>query len=338
MTENPHEAEDHTAFIEELERDGVFNDWWYYSVELAKGRIANGVYPDDLPDLPRILLKRIETNGMKCLDVGTMEGVIPALWAKRGAKQVVATDCSDHCLAKIDIIKRIYGVDYNFQQTPPIPFLAGFLNNQNLVNFDVCNLSGVLYHVFSPMLTLCGVRPLIRDGGLFVVATNITLDESASMHFNYKGAFQKEVNTFWYMSPKCFDYILRFLKLAPIDCIWTETTDQQYKDHYHGTVDGLRTGYLAVVCRAVNQIVAEPDDDWMVNSERSSWEYMWYMNSKVAPSSDAAPVEYRGNPDKSLYNAATGTMDLQKFVSSVEPYNKTADPSESSMLRLVDTD
>ena len=85
-------------------------------------------------------------------------------------------------------------------------------------SFDLINCSGLLYHVVSPMLVLLGCRPLLKRNGLMIVSTNVVLADRCLMEFNDGGRLHEEANTFWYLSVKYFDYLLRFLKLQPIDC------------------------------------------------------------------------------------------------------------------------
>lgn len=56
---------------------------WYYSVELAPGQITKGQYDPGLPMVPRQLARRVDVAGMECLDLGSVEGLMPALLARR---------------------------------------------------------------------------------------------------------------------------------------------------------------------------------------------------------------------------------------------------------------
>lgn len=71
---------------------------WYYSVEVFPGLVARGSFPDDLVMLPRLLTRHAEVTGHSCLDIGSMEGLLPTLLARRGASRVVATDAVPHAL------------------------------------------------------------------------------------------------------------------------------------------------------------------------------------------------------------------------------------------------
>ena len=80
----------------ELERSNLFTGWWYYSVELLPGLITKGQYPDSFPLLPRILLRNCDLRGATCLDLGSMEGLMPVVMCRKGANEVLATDAIDH--------------------------------------------------------------------------------------------------------------------------------------------------------------------------------------------------------------------------------------------------
>ena len=59
-------------------------------------RNANGV---------RRMLRNCELTGMECLDLGSMEGLMPALMCRGGAGRVVATDALSHCVEKMATVR-----------------------------------------------------------------------------------------------------------------------------------------------------------------------------------------------------------------------------------------
>ena len=52
------------------------------------GLITKGQYPDSFPMLPRMLLRNCDLRGTTCLDLGSMEGLMPVLMCRQGAKAV----------------------------------------------------------------------------------------------------------------------------------------------------------------------------------------------------------------------------------------------------------
>src|SRR5438046_8063622 len=131
----------------ELSESELARSSWYYSIELLPGVVMPGRYPE-VPLLPRLLLRRCRMEGASCLDLGTMEGLIPTLLAKRGARAVLAVDHSNHALGKIDAVKHYHGVDFESRSVGLMYHLHEQLAPRG---FDLVNCSGLLYHVLSPL-------------------------------------------------------------------------------------------------------------------------------------------------------------------------------------------
>jgi tRNA (mo5U34)-methyltransferase len=66
---------------------------WYHTLELAPGVVTPGMF-DHRPALGRYMLPQ-ELAGMRCLDVGTMDGFWAFEMERRGADEVVAADLAD---------------------------------------------------------------------------------------------------------------------------------------------------------------------------------------------------------------------------------------------------
>src|SRR5439155_4992136 len=137
---------------EDLAKSDLFTRWWYYSVELMPGLITKGQYPDSFPMLPRMLLRNCDLHGTTCLDLGSMEGLMPIVMCRRGAKAVLATDAIDHCREKMAALRYYYKASFEFQQVGLMYDLNNKLRKSGRGSFDVINLSGLLYHVFSPLM------------------------------------------------------------------------------------------------------------------------------------------------------------------------------------------
>jgi 2-polyprenyl-3-methyl-5-hydroxy-6-metoxy-1,4-benzoquinol methylase len=172
--------------------------WWYHTVERERGGYYKGIYPDDMVLLPRRNLAKIDLKGRKALDVCTMEGLMPTLMCKGGAAEVVGvdsarpsayrpakgTDTISEMTPKIDEVKRLHGVNWRYEVIPEMVPVGKHLLSHGFGQFDLVNLSGLLYHVYSPMHWLGAIRPLIRDGGLAIISTNIAYYDSPVMIFN----------------------------------------------------------------------------------------------------------------------------------------------------------
>jgi 2-polyprenyl-3-methyl-5-hydroxy-6-metoxy-1,4-benzoquinol methylase len=308
-----------TAYPEDPDRlrsSRLARDPWYYSVELLPGVVVPGQFAPDVPMLPRLMLRRCDVAGRTCLDVGTMEGLVPVLLAKRGAGHVTAVDHSSHALGRLAAVRHYHRVEFEYRNVG----LMYRLHRRLRGGYDLVNLSGLLYHVFSPLGVLAAVRPLLKRGGLAVVSTNVTLDPGWVMDFNAGGRMQAEANTFWYPSTRLLDYMLRYMRLAPIDCAFLP---------HSALGDEVRfdkpSGYLSVVCRAVD---AADSDAWMRESSRTSWEYHGLSDWRRADAQPRSSIEYSGS---------AAEIDLADEVAARPPVSLTAEPDDTHLLRLEAT-
>lgn len=314
----------------ELERSPLYRTWWYYSVELLPGLVARGVYPEDLPNLPRLMLRRCELGGASCLDLGSMEGLIPVLMRRGGAERVLATDAVDHCRDKLEAVEHYYGVRFEYRSVGLMYGLDRKLRGQG---FDLIHCSGLLYHVFSPLAVLCGLRPLLKRGGLMIVSTNVVLADGHAMEFNNGGRMQRERNTFWYPSVPLFDYLLRYLRLAPLDCLFVPHEAVRSGERY---VFDKPSGYLSVVCRAADEPVAAAGDEWMRGSAASSWEYQWGVDWARAARQPRSAARLKEEPDRRFFRGDAECLDLWEAVRGRAPLTAAPDPADTHLLRLGD--
>lgn len=321
----------HPATPAELRESSLLNSWWYYDVELLPGVVAKGVYPPDMPMAPRLMLRRCGLKGASCLDIGSMEGLMPVLMQRGGASRTLAIDGSDHCVEKLAAVQHYHRTSFEYQTVGPMYGLSEKLGGEG---FDLINCSGLLYHVLSPALVLAGLRASLKRNGLMIVSTNVLIDSEPYADFNARGRMQVEPNTFWYLSTGLLDYLLRYLRLAPIACAYlpheTMRTDWRMET-------GKRSGYLSVLCRAVDEIAPEPGDEWMVDSAARSWEYEWHTDWERA---DAQPISRigagQGRVEQWLgRRRQSRQIDLTETVEAQPPL-RSAPLSDSHTLRLAD--
>jgi SAM-dependent methyltransferase len=267
--------------------------WWYYTVEREDGGFYKGIYPDDMILLPRANLAKIDLRGRKCLDVCTMEGLMPTLMAKGGAAEVVATDSARpsayaktgtdtilEMVPKINEVKRLNGVNWSYEVIPEMVPVSHHLLSHGFGQFDVVNLSGLLYHVISPMHWLGAIRPLIRDGGIAIISTNVAFYDSPVMAFNEMGSLQPNLTTYWYPTISLLDYLLRYFRLCPVDALYSRSQPPD-------------KGYASIICRALPDVIPDPGDAWMKPSAWESWDMMWYGGLELAGRSQATDIGFK---------------------------------------------
>ena len=315
---------------DELKASELYRAWWYYSIELLPGMVTQGVYPHELPMLPRLMLRECDLANADCLDLGSMEGIIPVLMAKAGARRVLATDAVAHCVEKLEAVKHYHDVSFEYQS-------VGLLYNlfQRLEgSFDVINCSGLLYHVISPLMALFGIRPLLKRNAIMIISTNVTLEDRAITEFNDAGRMQAEENTFWYPTVRLFDYWLRYLKLAPIKSLFVPHEAVKKPDTRF--VFDRASGYLSVLCRASDDALPEQGDEWMRGSVATSWEYAGLTDWKRVASN---PISRVKGPelDKRFMRHECDCVDLARAVAETEPLTSAHDENDTHLLRLAHT-
>ncbi len=312
--------------------------WWYHSVEKPIGGLYKGIYEDDMILPYRRNLSKIDLRGVDAADVCTMEGMVPVLMCKGGASLVVASDSArptnppevgedtiENNVLKMAEIKRIHNVEFKYIVVPERKAVADEFFEQNTGQFDVVNFSGLLYHVYSPMHWLGAVRPLVRDGGLMIVSTNITFDDEHTMKFNSAGRLQPNLTTYWYISIGLFDYLLRYFRLRPLRC-----------EHIKG---GDGKGYVSVICRAEKDVIAEPGDNWMRDSAFASWDSKWFGGLQKCDSPETSNVKFKdGRKFESDIAIEKGWLDLAKYVRLKKPMTWRGHDKHTAVLRVGDTE
>lgn len=314
---------------EQLEQ--AAKEWWYYTVELAPGLQAQGTYPADFPYMPRMLMRQAHLQGTDCLDLGSMEGVIPVLMHRKGAKRIIAADAVPHCADKMALLQQVYKASWDFRQIGLMYDLSDKLAADG--HFDFVNLSGVLYHVFSPLHTLASARPLMKKNGLFMLSTNVVNEQSDVMHFNTAGKLQTEPNTFWYPSIPLLEYFLRYFNFAPIDCLYS-----RHPSNSPLHVAGKECGFISIVCRAVDPGTAVPAaDSWAKRSMLGSWEYQGLSKQRHDPAEAPSTIGYDVPEALQETVARKGSIDLHLAVNELGRRVERAKRVEDSyLLRLND--
>jgi 2-polyprenyl-3-methyl-5-hydroxy-6-metoxy-1,4-benzoquinol methylase len=300
----------------------AYSSFWYYSVELLPDITTKGIYPEKLPHLPRMLLRNCDLNGADCLDIGSMEGLIPVLMCRQGARRVLATDFNYHAYPRMRIVQRYYDVDFSFKRIGLLYDLSNKICFPRWRGFDLINVSGVLYHVFSPFQVIAGLRPLLKRGGIMIVSTNVVERDGHFMEFNNSGRLQSEINTFWYLSIQMVDYMLRYFQLVPIDCLYYKYPPEDGVRY----VEDVTTGYLSVACRAVNDKGAPFGDKWLTESIEKGLEYS-LCNQKMIDAQSLSNIGYRNGNE---------SIELSRRVRLSPPLESAPHPHDSNLLRLND--
>jgi 2-polyprenyl-3-methyl-5-hydroxy-6-metoxy-1,4-benzoquinol methylase len=236
----------------ELIESEIFNAYWYYKMELLADTFTNGQGYDNII-LTRKILKNIDVKGMNCLDIGAMEGLISILIERQGAQYIHAYERVD-CGEKVKLVKTAYDVNFDYTYNLSLRDFLPIAKKTGRFPYDIIVFSGVLYHMFDPLAGLAMLRGLLRNGGILLLETAALIDNAMAMYFNAEGRFYPGTNYFM-VSLACLDYILRFLRLKPLDCL--------YLNHHKDTKTAMQVCRVCIPCLAVENPLADKDDAWI---------------------------------------------------------------------------
>ena len=245
---------------------------WYHEIDLGNGIVINAGkgQPNLIPIFA--LLDKLDLTGRVCLDIGTWDGKIAFEMERRGAAQVVATDYVED-RETFHLLHQYFSSKVEYVPGVHIDDLARAVANKG--PFDFILLSGVLYHIFNPLLALANARCLMKPGGLIIVETACLDRPDVAMHFNQDGRFYADYSTLWVMSVQCLQYLLSLCCFRPLQ-------ESTYVSPLWGRKGVVRHTILA---RAVKPSEMAQVDDWL---------YRCTLASEGKPTSSLAfrPLDY----------------------------------------------
>ena len=306
-----------TLSDEQIER--LIDDYWYYAIELKPGVMTPGKRFHNVA-LTRHLLARCKVDSLRCLDIGTMEALLPVLLKRRNAGPTVAVDVLNFA-SKVEAVKAAYNVDFQYFPNVASEEIVNFLTRKAKIDnfgkddktefgFDLVILSGVLYHVFSPLHMLGAARTCLRPGGLMIVETAAYQNPKHVMHHAFDGQnyIYGWTNT-WFISTPLLDYLLRFFKLEPLDCVYHAPRQKNYPEFIR----------VAAICRAIDDFPALPIEDQMPLEARNL-DYNAIVDYSLADTGEREPLPYPGPSYPSVaVRPETGTVDLYATVNNSDP-------------------
>ncbi|MBI1244301.1 MAG: methyltransferase domain-containing protein [Alphaproteobacteria bacterium] len=311
-------------------RKAFLEQYWYYAMELAPGVVTPGQRFPNVA-LTRDLLSRVELDGTRCLDIGTMEGLVPVLLKRRGATDVVSIDGLDFS-DKVACVKAAYGADFAYLPNIMSGSILRALDDRYAGEvtrfryaggrkpqrgFDVVVCSGVLYHVFSPFHVLATARSTLRPGGLMIIETAALPLDAYMMQYNFAGTgYVLGPSDTWFPTVPLLDHFLRFLKLMPLDACWLRAGDHLVR--------------FACIARAVEHRPTLPQETLM---EQAAWnlEYDTLLRSDFVQEAPTMPVTYVPADPRPVYRPGLGTCDLHATMRTRLPLEPALDRIE---LRL----
>ncbi len=304
---------------------------WYSTIELYPEVFTNGYMLNNI-GLTRDLLRRSAVKGTNCLDIGAMEGVLSILLKRQGAMNVVAVD-GDNRSRKMPLLQATYGVEFQYIGNLALHNTLDYLLNKSRLyavgkcpyrfGFDIVVLSGVLYHVYSPMHVLAMARSCLKEGGLMIIETAAINEPTYSMRYNFtgKGYLYGWTDT-WFMDVPLLDYLCRFLKLEPLDCVYSATP--------HKLCPNLIR--IGVVCRAVDKILNTTGDNTMVESS-FNYDYNTLIRHDLTTEKISVPIPFEVAENGLSKREDIHTCDLYATINKRKPM---ALNENHAVLKLAD--
>jgi SAM-dependent methyltransferase len=243
--------------------------------------------------------------------------------SRRNAAKVVAVDRCDFS-NNINQINNKLSANILYYPNIKQTELVEFLRNKGFDGFDVVINSGLLYHVYGPLNSLAYTRSLVRTGGIVVVETAVAVQNTFSMHFNAAGKYYDDPTTFWFISIPCLDYMLRMLRLKPLECEFLATTEEGK------LIDGIPVTRLAVACRAVDEILNDPDDKWMQQLYIST-DYLDYTDWNALSKMQREPVGYMFSGKRVKTRQSSDVCNLWEQYANSEPLKPVLDQIRLSL-------
>lgn len=164
--------------------------YWYHNIDLGDGVVTPGLGYFPMWDNTKKVMDRVDYNGKRVLDIAAYDGMFTFEAEKRGAQEVVATDCLYRSFKNFLFCKEVlesnaipyYNVSpYNIFDRLDVYFEENYDNEKPYERlFDIVQHYGLLYHLRDPLLSLSQARSCLKDGGTLVLETNMAVGEKES--------------------------------------------------------------------------------------------------------------------------------------------------------------
>lgn len=278
----------------------VYDEKWYYSVELEPGRFTKGFDFKNIASA-RKALDAIDVKGHSLIDLSTMEGMFSTLLAKRGAI-VTATDTIDSS-KRIEMLKRGHRVEFRYLPHVPLEDQAGFMFRYQTstsyspskplragmatpYGYDIVLSSGVMYHVLSPLHYIMQLRKMAKLGGMVAIETACAINDEIEMHHDYRhDGFVFGGSCSWFISTGALDMFLRACFLKPLGFCYVRSQ----------TKSDLEVIRLGLVAQAVEERPFQPEFFSRIEKGEivRNYDYKPLYEAAQLTGSVAKPVSYR---------------------------------------------
>jgi|GEM_PF-1738990 len=199
---------------------------WFHAIDFGNNISSQGRFPTSRPQNYTLYgalsyLEHLDISQSRCMDIGTMDGLVAFSIEKQKCAQIIATDIAVR--ESFLLAKDILGSDIEYT----VPMNVNELHHSNKPEFDLIVYCGILYHLFDPLSSLVALRKSIRNGGYLILETQYIYDERKAI-LSYSPIDKERgsihANTFFRPSYKA---LVGMLETASFQVISTISTDSR---------------------------------------------------------------------------------------------------------------
>jgi 2-polyprenyl-3-methyl-5-hydroxy-6-metoxy-1,4-benzoquinol methylase len=281
---------------------------WYHAMKIGdictRGRFDQGVQNRTLLGVFD-MLNGVDVSGLRCLDIGTVDGITAFALKLRGAVYVAATDR----VKRDNFLRARAALDLEIDYFPGLEF-STMLDHFRGQRFDVVICAGVIYHMLNPFSAFQVCRLLTRPGGLAVFESACDAEQPAPvMSLNSESAKINEIYTYWAPSPSSMEGMMRLAGFDVLD----RRTQRALKRH-------------AVIGRAVQPDAISARSDLLIAMQKAG-----YVDSTFTPS-----MWDQGARDHHLsYRPGSSEDQLTPGREASIEFSLHVTPSEYERLRVI---
>lgn len=147
-------------------RARIVGHHWWHTIAIGKGIVTPGGW--DLRPTAARMPWPASLAGLRCLDIGTMDGFWAFEMEDRGAAEVLATDLADPARAQFDVAVELRGSGVRYRTAD-----VHDLDPADLGQFDLVVVGYVLQMVPDPLRALAAIRSVCR--GWIIVLDTVSL-------------------------------------------------------------------------------------------------------------------------------------------------------------------
>ncbi len=194
---------------------------WFHAIDFGDAQ-SPGRAPEAPPNWTLFgcfhYLADIDVRGQRCLDIGTMDGLIAFILSRRGAREVIATDLYDR--EPFRFARTLLGLDGEVAYHPHT-HINQMSERFGSFGFDLVAFCGVLYHAFAPLVTLMQCRQLLKEGGLIIVDTSAAPGPEPTLLFNMEWASPlfPEYTTYFVPTKSALEGMMKFAGFEVLGCV-----------------------------------------------------------------------------------------------------------------------